>query len=238
MAPLRFWPVTVTVCPDLANAGEKLLMTGAGMVTVKASPLLVPLGVVTVTLPEMAPAGTTTTRPVAVLLAMVVWAVPLKLTLVAPLRLVPVMVTLVPTGPLFGLRLVSVGAGRVTVKATPLEVPPGVVAVTLPVAAPLGTTIPVIWVPAAFTAKPLVTVLLAEPAKVMTLVPVRLAPFRVTVLPTTPLAGAMLVSAGWVVTVKLTPLVVPLGVVALRLPVIAPAGTTTPVIWVPAAFTA
>ena len=36
---------------------------------------------------------------------------PLKLTLVAPVKSVPVRVTTVPTGPLVGFRLVRVGAG-------------------------------------------------------------------------------------------------------------------------------
>ena len=44
----------------------------------------------------------------------------MKATAVAPLRLVPVIVTAVPVLPLVGLKLVIVGAGPVTVKLPPL----------------------------------------------------------------------------------------------------------------------
>ena len=51
-----------------------------------------------------------------------------RFTDVAPLKFVPVNVTLAPTRPLAGLKLVSVGAGTVTVKLPVLvAVPPGVV---------------------------------------------------------------------------------------------------------------
>ena len=43
-------------------------------------------------------------------------AVPLNFTAVAPVRLLPVMVTLAATGPLVGVNDVSVGAGLATVK--------------------------------------------------------------------------------------------------------------------------
>nr|GFB65497.1 hypothetical protein [Tanacetum cinerariifolium] len=66
--------------------------------------------IVTVTLPVVAPMGTVAVRVVA-LTTLKVAAVPLKLTAVAPPRLVPVSVTLVPAVPLVGLRLVRVGAG-------------------------------------------------------------------------------------------------------------------------------
>ena len=68
--------------------------------------------------------------------------VPLKVTAVAPVRLVPVMTTLVPTGPLAGEKLVIVGgcAAAVTVKLLALvAVPPGVVTAIGPVVAPAGT---------------------------------------------------------------------------------------------------
>ena len=64
---------------------------------------------------------------------------PLKATLVAPVKLVPLMVTLVPTGPLAGVKLVIVG-GLITVKLLALvAVPPGVVTVMGPDVAPAGT---------------------------------------------------------------------------------------------------
>jgi hypothetical protein len=64
---------------------------------------------------------------------------PLNATYVAPVRVVPPIVTLVPTGPLAGVKLVIVGAG-ITVKLLALvAVPPGVVTLTSPVVAPAGT---------------------------------------------------------------------------------------------------
>ena len=57
----------------------------------------------------------------------------------APVKFVPLMVTLVPTGPLVGEKLVMVG-GLVTVKLLLLvAVPSGVVTLTGPVVAPAGT---------------------------------------------------------------------------------------------------
>ena len=64
---------------------------------------------------------------------------PLNATAVAPLKFVPVIVTLVPAGPLVGVKLVIVGAGT-TVKVLALvAVPPAVVTLTGPVVAPVGT---------------------------------------------------------------------------------------------------
>jgi hypothetical protein len=63
----------------------------------------------------------------------------LTLTVVAPLKFVPVIVRPVPTGPLVGVKLVIVG-GLTTVKLLALvAVPPGVVTLTGPVVAPVGT---------------------------------------------------------------------------------------------------
>jgi hypothetical protein len=109
-------------------------------VTVKFKPLLAMPLVVTTTLPVVAPVGTGTTMVVAFQLVGVA-AVPLKLTVlvlcVAP-KFAPLMVTEVPTGPKFGLRLVMLAAG-VTVKTTPLLGTPPTFTSTLPVVAPDGT---------------------------------------------------------------------------------------------------
>ena len=76
------------------------------------------------------------------LLTVNVALVPLKVTAVEPVRLVPVMVTAVPMTPVVGEKLVTVGgaAAAVTVKP-PAEdaTPPGVVTEILPVVAPFGT---------------------------------------------------------------------------------------------------
>ena len=63
---------------------------------------------------------------------------PLNVTAVAPVKFVPLIVTLVPTGPLVGEKLVIVG-GSTTVKAPLLiAVPPGVVTLSVPLVAPAG----------------------------------------------------------------------------------------------------
>ena len=64
---------------------------------------------------------------------------PLNLTAVAPVKSVPLTVTLVPTGPLVGVKLLMEG-GAATVKLLPLvAVPPGVFTLMGPVVAPAGT---------------------------------------------------------------------------------------------------
>ncbi len=81
-----------------------------------AALVAVPPGVTTETVPLVAPAGTVAAMCVASL-TLKDAAVPLKRTALAPVRLVPVRVTAVPTGPEVGLKPVSVGAaGAVTVK--------------------------------------------------------------------------------------------------------------------------
>jgi hypothetical protein len=63
----------------------------------------------------------------------------LNVTAVAPVKFVPLIVTLVATGPLVGVKPVIVG-GLTTVKLLALvAVPPGVVTLSGPVVAPAGT---------------------------------------------------------------------------------------------------
>jgi hypothetical protein len=67
----------------------------------------------------------------------------LKFTDVVPVKLAPLIVTLVPTGPLVGVKLVILGA---TVKVARLvPVPAWVVTLIAPVVA-LAGTVAVIWV--------------------------------------------------------------------------------------------
>jgi hypothetical protein len=67
-------------------------------------------------------------------------AVPLNRTVVAPVKFVPLIVTVAPTAPLVGLKLVIVGGLATTVNALALvAVPPGVVTLSGPVVAPAGT---------------------------------------------------------------------------------------------------
>jgi len=99
---------------------------------------LTPPAVVTLIGPVVAPAGTVAWIAVFDVTAKVA-AVPLNVTVVAPLKLVPLIVTLAPTNPLVGVKLVIVG-GLNTVKLLALvAVPPDVVTLNGPVVAPAGT---------------------------------------------------------------------------------------------------
>ena len=64
---------------------------------------------------------------------------PLNVTDVAPVKFVPLIVTLVPTGPLVGVKLVIVGELATVNALGPVAVPPGVVTLSGPVVAPAGT---------------------------------------------------------------------------------------------------
>ena len=111
--------------------------------------------------------------------------VPFNATAVAPVKFVPVMLTVVPAMPFAGEKLVIVGAGTadVTVKfEVELALPFGVVTEIFPVVAPLGT-VAVIWLPL-FT-RNVAPVPLNETAEV----PVRFSPVIVTEAPVLPLVG-------------------------------------------------
>jgi hypothetical protein len=62
---------------------------------------------------------------------------PLNVTAVAPVKLVPLIVTVVPTTPLAGVKLVI--AGPILKLPALVAVPPGVVTLTGPVVAAAGT---------------------------------------------------------------------------------------------------
>src|SRR5437667_3516634 len=116
--------------------------------------------------------------------------VPLTRTAVAPVKAVPVIVTLVPTGPLAGVKLVIVGALAVTVKLLLLvAVPPGVVTLSGPLVAPLGTV-------AAIEVEEFTVKLALAPLNVTPVATLKAVPLIVTLLPTGPLVGAKLVIVG------------------------------------------
>jgi hypothetical protein len=75
--------VIVTAEPTTPEVGFKLVMLGAGTVTVKLTPLLATPPTVTTTLPVVAPAGTEVTILVALQLVTVA-IVPLKVTVLEP----------------------------------------------------------------------------------------------------------------------------------------------------------
>src|SRR5437660_5102854 len=110
-----------------------------GLTTVNELALVaVPPGVVTLTGPVVAPAGTVARIAVSEVTVKVALT-PLNDTEVAPVKFVPLIVTLVPTGPLVGVKLAIVG-GLTTVNELALvAVPPGVVTLSGPVVAPAGT---------------------------------------------------------------------------------------------------
>jgi hypothetical protein len=110
----------VTLVPTGPLLGVKLVIVG-GLETVKLLALLaVPAEVVTLIGPVIAPAGTVAVIAVAEFTVKPA-LVPLNRTAVAPVKFVPLMVTLVPTGPLLGVKLVTVG-GLETVTVTGLDV--------------------------------------------------------------------------------------------------------------------
>jgi len=104
-------PVIVTDVPTNPDVGLRLVMLGAGVVTVKFTVLLATLPTVTTTPPEVAPAGTGTVMLVAPQLVGVA-VVALNLTVlvawVKP-KFEPRIVTEVPTGPDVGFREAMLG---------------------------------------------------------------------------------------------------------------------------------
>jgi hypothetical protein len=219
-------PAIVTDVLTNPEVGFRLVIVGAGIVTVKLTPLLATPPTVTTTFPVVAPVGTVTTMLVALQLVAVA-AVPLNLTVLVPCvapKFVPVMVTLAPTTPVVGFRLVRLGVRTVTVKLTPLLATPPTVTTTFPVVAPVGA------VTTMLVALQLVAVA-AVPLNLTVLVPCvapKFAPEIVTVAPTNPEVGFRLVMLGaGTVTVKLTPLLATPPTVTTTFPVVAPVGTVT-----------
>jgi len=110
-------------------------------VTVKlVADVAVPPDVVTVILPVVEPLATVAVMWVALVTVNPVAALRLNATEVAPVKLVPVMITAVLTGPLPGLNAEIVGPDALTVKLVDeVAVPFGVVTLMLPVVVPFAT---------------------------------------------------------------------------------------------------
>src|SRR5260370_24405496 len=117
----------VIAVPTTPEVGCRLVMFGAGVLTVKLALLLAIPPTVTTTLPLVAPLGTVTAMLVAFQFAGVA-LVPLNVTVLVPCvepKFVPVMVTAVPTTPDVGFRLVMFGAVVLTATvASMLAIPP------------------------------------------------------------------------------------------------------------------
>src|SRR6267378_2626382 len=218
VALVKFVPLIVTLVPTGPLAGVKLAIVG-GLITVKLPALLaVAAGLVTLMGPEAAPAGTVAVIALAELTVKLA-LVPLNRTAVAVLKFVPLIVTLVPTGPLAGVKLAIVG-GLITVKLPALlAVPAGLVTLIGPVAAPAGTV-------AVIAVSEFAVKLALVPLNRTAVAPVNFVPLSVTLVPTGPLLGVKLLIVGGLMTVKLPALLaVPAEVVTLIGPLEAPAGT-------------
>jgi hypothetical protein len=122
-------------------------------------------------------------------------AFPPIVTDVAPVKFVPVMVTLVPPAadPLFGEIAVTVGVAAYVNSPIPVAVPPGVVTTTFAApAVPAGVVAVIVF---AFTTDTLVA---ACPPIVTDVAPVRFVPVMVTLVPPAvdPLVGDILLTVG------------------------------------------
>ncbi len=144
---------------------------------------LVPPGVVTVIFPLVPPAGAVAVSEVAEVTLVIAPAIPLNKIAEAFKRLVPVMVM---GDPKIGVKPVTVGAGGITVKlAADVTDPAGVVIVSGPVVAPVGTFI-VSDTPVVATVG---TALV--PLNETLVAPNKFVPVIVTVAPTRPEVGEM-----------------------------------------------
>ncbi len=219
VAPVKLVPLMVTLVPTTPLAGAKLAIVG-GLTTVNELLLVaVPPGVVTLSGPVVAPAGTVAWIAVAELTVNVALT-PLNATAEAPVKFVPLIVTLIPTAPLVGAKLAIVGGLTTVNELLLVAVPPGVVTLSRPVVAPAGT---VAWIAVA----ELTVKLALTPLNATAVAPVKFVPLMVTLIPTGPLVGAKLVIVGGLTTTvnELLLVAVPPGVVTLSGPVVAPAGT-------------
>jgi hypothetical protein len=146
VAPVKWSPLTVTVAPIAPLEGEKLLMVGALLeLTVKFAVLVaVPDVVVSWIFPVVAPEGT-----VAVTCAsdwkMNVAEVPLNLTLLTPVKPLPVMMTAVPGAPVDGENPLITGFTGTTKSVALVPVPPDAITTIFPVVAPDGTVAVRCW---------------------------------------------------------------------------------------------
>lgn len=182
--PLKSAPVIVTLEPTGPLVGVNDVIDGADGVTVKSvAEVALPFGVVTTILPVDALVGTVAVmRPE--LLTVKVAVAPLNVTAVAPVKLVPLICTLVPLGPLLGVNDVMVGPEGVTVKLLELvPVPAEVTTEMAPVPAPVGTV-------AVICVGPLTVYVVAlVPAKRTAVAPVKFVPVMTTEVPGAPLLG-------------------------------------------------
>lgn len=151
---MKLVPVMVTMAPTAALEGLKLVIVGVGNTVKFVALLRVILLVVMEILPVVAPVGTFVVRLVAVAVSVCAVVLLNLITLFSGevvLKFVPERVTVAPTAPLVGVKLVNVGVGK-TVKSVELvPVIPPTVTVIFPVVAPLGTVVVMLVVVAVVT---------------------------------------------------------------------------------------
>jgi hypothetical protein len=187
VAPVKPVPVIVTVvfAGPLVGVNDEIVGAAVAVVTVKLDELVpVPADVVTEIGPVVAPLGTVVEIDVSETTVKDA-LVPLKRTAAAPVKPVPETVTLVPTGPLVGLKDETVGAAVavVTMKLDELvAVPPDVVTEIGPVVAPFGTV-------AEIDVSDETANVALVPLNVTDDAPVKLLPEIVTLVPGGPLVG-------------------------------------------------
>jgi hypothetical protein len=191
VAPVRLVPVRVTAgavpCVPELGAIEVSVGAGADEFTVNVLVLLVPLGVVTLTVwaPVVALDAIVqvawTVVAVGVPVITQVTPVPLTFTAVAPVRLVPVRVTAgaVPCVPDVGAIEVSVGIVP-TVNVTVLLVPPGVVTLTFRGPSAALDAIVQFALTEVAVGVPVIAQVMPVPDTFTAVAPVRLVPARVT----------------------------------------------------------
>jgi hypothetical protein len=143
--------------------------------------------------------------------------VPANFAAVAPVKLVPVIVTTVPVPPLLGLKLLMTGVTRNELGDD--TGPPWALMVIRPVVAPEGT-VAVILVD-----ELTVKVTAAVPLNETAVLPDRFVPLSVTAVPTGPLDGENDVNVAGETTGNEALVAVPPGVVTVIAPVVAPVGT-------------
>lgn len=187
----KFEPKIVTGSPTIDDVGVNEVIVGVGIKT-KPGLVAVPPGVVTDKLP-VAPAPTIASIEVVEVKVNELAGVPPKLTPVAPVKSVPVMVTEVPTGPLAGVKLVMVGTTAVTVKLPELvAVLHPAVTLIVPVVAPVGTVVVIVVVVLKITVA-------GVPLNVITLFAATASKFDPVItmaVPSSPLVGVKLVIVG------------------------------------------
>ena len=214
--PVNPVPLMMTVAPTRPLKGEKLVTVNPeeGPVSEKLVELVaVPALVITEIAPVAAPTGTMAVIEV-VERTLKDELTPLNWTSETPVKLEPVIFTLVPTAPLVGVKFVT--WGRI-VKLVPLDaVPAEVVTLIGPAVARVGT-VAVIDVSEFCVNED------AMPLNLTELAPVNPVPVIVTLVPMIPLVGVKLLIPGN--TVKLDPLLSdPAGLETVILPFVAFAG--------------